>query len=136
MDVALADATVEIETGSTSRPPTAMAAWISGQQILAVSRPAPVTVGGLTGLRLDVRARPGAHLPVCHVSGDTFSVALLFSGLAPSSLDHGVSRGMTMRLYLLRSQHNLLAIEIDDIDHAPGTVAGLSRVAERFHFAA
>ena len=115
--------------------PTAMAAWLSGQRLLAVSRPAPVTVGGLSGLKVDVRARPGAHLPTCHVDGDTFSVALLFSGLAPSSLDHGVIRGMTMRLYLLRFQHGMLAIELDDIDHAPGTVAGLSRVAEGFRFA-
>lgn len=116
--------------------PPAMAAWLAGQRILAVSHPAPVTVGGLSGLEVDVRARPGAHLPVCHVDGDTFSVALLFSGLAPSSLDHGVIHGMTMRLYLLRFQHGLLAVELDDIDHAPGNLAALSSVAEGFRFAA
>jgi len=114
--------------------PTAMAAWLSGQHVIAVSRPVPVAVGGLTGLEVDVRARPGAHLPTCHVNGDTFSVALLFSGVAPSSLDHGVIRGMTMRLYLLSFHHGILAIELDDIDQAPGTVADLSRVAEGFRF--
>ena len=39
-----------------------------------------------------------------------------------------------MRLYLLSFHHGILAIELDDIDQAPGTVADLSRVAEGFRF--
>jgi hypothetical protein len=115
--------------------PAAMTAWLAGQSILQVSHPSPVSIGGLRGLRVDVRARPGASLPTCHAGGDDVTVALLFSGLAPSSLDHGVIHGMTMRLYLLRFHGGILAVELDDIDRAPGTLGDLSAVAEGLRFA-
>ena len=41
-----------------------------------------------------------------------------------------------MRLYLLAFQHELLDIELDDIDTAPGTLASLSKVAEKLRFRA
>jgi len=43
---------------------------------------------------------------------------------------------LTMRLYLLAFQHELLDIELDDIDTAPGTLASLSKVAEKLRFRA
>ena len=63
------------------------------------------------------------------------TVELLFSGVTPSSLDHGVIPRMTMRWYLLRYQSGILAIELDDIHAAPANLASLSAVAERIRFA-
>lgn len=58
----------------------------------------------------------------------------LFTGVPPSSLDHGVIRGMTMRLYLLTLHHQVLCIELDDIDKAPSNLVALSRVVRRLWF--
>jgi hypothetical protein len=58
----------------------------------------------------------------------------MFSGLPPSSLDHGVIVGMTMRLYLLRYHSQVLAFELDDIDAAPGNLATYSDVVKQLQF--
>jgi hypothetical protein len=114
--------------------PDAMMKWLGGQSALTVRPPSHVTVGGLRGLVTDVRTKPGARLPTCREGGDSVTVFLLFSGVPPSSLDHGVIAGMTMRLYLLSYHGQVLAVEIDDLDRAPGTLADYSAVVERLKF--
>jgi hypothetical protein len=116
------------------RTPQGMADWMLAQPVLSVTEPADVTVGGLTGLMVDVRTQPGAELPSCTDSGTSVSVFVLFSGVSPSSLDHGVVPDMTMRLYMLDYNGGVLMIEISDIDSAPGDLAGLSAVAEQLQF--
>jgi|tagenome__1003787_1003787.scaffolds.fasta_scaffold20958169_3 hypothetical protein len=115
--------------------PDAVAAWIGQQPLLDVTAPAPVEVGGLHGLVVDIRAQP-APLPTCQLGNETIEVVLLFSGVSPSSLDHGVIHDMTMRLYLLDYQDQVLAIEVDDIDAAPADLDSLSSVAEGLSFSA
>lgn len=116
--------------------PQAIVEWMSAQPELTVTAPSAVTVGGLRGLRTDVRVRDGATLPTCMdpQSHEKVTVFLLYTGVAPSSLDHGVIPGMTMRLYLLEHHYGTLAIEISDIDSAPATADELTAVAERFSF--
>src|SRR5436305_13161512 len=114
--------------------PHAIAGWIGRQRALDVTAPTAVTVGGLHGVRIDVRVRPGARLPTCVDGTNRVTVFLLFIGLAPSSLDHGVIAGMTMRLYLLARGGATLAIEVDDIDRAPVDLARLAAVAESLQF--
>jgi hypothetical protein len=92
-------------------------------------------VGGLSGVVVDVSVRPSATLPTCRDGSASVTVEVLFSGVPPSSLDHGVIPRMTMRLYLLSYQRGILAIELDDIHEAPGNLASLSAVAERIRFA-
>ena len=113
----------------------ALAEWIGRRPGLRASKPTPVTVGGLTGVMTDVRARPGARLPTCVDNGTRVTVALLISGVSPSGLDHGIIAGMTMRLYLLDTGSQVLAIELDDIDEAPGNLASLVAAVKalRFH---
>jgi hypothetical protein len=114
--------------------PDAMMSWLGRQSALTVSPPSSVTVGGLHGLVTDVRRKPGARLPTCREGGDSVTVFLLFSGVPPSSLDHGVIIGMTMRLYLLSHHGQVLAVEVDDLDRAPGKLADYSAVVERLRF--
>ena len=115
--------------------PQGMVDWMRQQPELSVTDAVRTTVGGLAGLMVDVRARPGAVLPSCVDSGNTVTVFLLFSGKSASVLDHGVVPGMTMRLYMLDYEGGILLIELTDIDAAPVDMANLAAVAEKFQFA-
>ena len=123
----------ELQPGAGTSPKV-MAAWFRRQPDLVVSSPEPVRVGGLRGVVLDLRTKPGAKLTSCTVGGQEIIVAGLFSGVAPSSLDHAVIPGMTMRLFLLSSAGNVLGIELDDIDQAPGGLDQLTATARRLEF--
>lgn len=114
--------------------PEAMTKWMQGQAVLDVSTPTAVNVSGLTGLVTDVRVRKGAKVPHCEEGGDRVEVALLFSGLPPSSLDHGAIPNMTMRLYMLAYSGDILSIEVSDIDAAPGNADEYSKEVEQFRF--
>ncbi len=114
--------------------PEGMSAWFEQQAELLVSEPEAVTVGGLDGVLIDMRTRPDAVLPSCHEGPQEVSVAGLFTGLPPSSLDHGTIPRMTMRLYLLAYGGGVLAIEVDDIDDAPGDLDTMSDVVRDFEF--
>jgi hypothetical protein len=131
----LPDCTTTLVPGIASTP-RAMTTWLRQQSALNVSSPAPVTVGGLQGLVTDVRAKPGAKLPTCREGAIPITVFVLFSGVAQSHLDHGVTAGMTMRLYLLSYQGQVLAVELDDIDAAPGDLTSLSGVVRQLQFSA
>jgi hypothetical protein len=114
--------------------PDAIARWIRRRPELRVSSPSAASVGGLRGLRVDVRARPGARLPTCTSLGDPITVLVLFRGLPPSDVEQGVAAGTTLRLYLLRYRGGTLAIQMTDKDHAPGTLRQQAAVVERFAF--
>jgi hypothetical protein len=116
--------------------PRAMMTWLGRQAALEVTPPAPVSVGGLHGLVTDVRTKPVAKLPTCRKGTTPVTVFVMFSGLPPSSLDHGVIVGMTMRLYLLSYHSQVLAVEMDDIDAAPGNLATYSAVVKQLQFGA
>jgi len=114
--------------------PAAMVAWMNQQSSITLSAPHKAALGGLEGLVTDVAVKPGATLPTCREGTSTFSVFVLFSGRSPSSLDHGVIPDMTMRLYLLGDRGHVLAVELDDIDSAPGTLESLDTTAHRLTF--
>lgn len=116
------------------RSPQVMAAWFARQRDLAASKPKPVVVGGLRGVVLDLRTAPRTSLTSCTVNGQRIELAGLFSGVAPSALDHAVIPGMTMRLFLLARERQVLGIELDDIDRAPGNLADLTAVARDITF--
>lgn len=114
--------------------PAAMAAWFRTQGNLIATRPHPMRVGGLRGVALDLRYRPGTELAHCRDGGQVLEFAGLFSGRTPSSLDHAVVPGMTMRLLLLGYDDAVLGVELDDIDKAPGGLTELNQVARHFVF--
>ncbi len=115
--------------------PEAMASWFQQQPDLDATQPAPVQIDGLQGVVIDLRSKPAADQSFCIIDGKQIDVAGLFSGVPPSSLDHAVIPGMTMRLYLLAFGGKVLGIELDDIDSAPGDLAQLSSVATSLKFA-
>jgi hypothetical protein len=122
--------------GTESGPtPEEMVDYYRSQQNLAVSNVREVEVGGRAGLVLDIEAAPGVPLDRCKEGTTRVEVNQVISGVDGASLDHGVIRDMTMRLYLLRDEGRVIGIEITDIDAAPGTLDSMSPVAESLRFA-
>ena len=68
-----------------------MAANYEQRPNLTTSRPVPITIGGLTGVMVDMRTKPGSKLDVCTVNGQRLELAGEFNGLSPSSLNTPLS---------------------------------------------
>jgi hypothetical protein len=79
-----------------------------------VSHPREVTIGGLSGLAVDIRMIPGTEA-ACEVEGGYFIVPLII-GVGPASLEHSVSDGLLTRLYVLENGDSNVVIEVSDID--------------------
>jgi hypothetical protein len=96
-----------------------LAAWLTANPLLDVTPAAPVTVGGLDGVRMDVRIAPGAQNqdPGCPVQ-----VCVPFvRGSDPTppiewSWDWGSAGLETQRLYLVTSNEGVVAIFVDSFD--------------------
>ena len=114
--------------------PAGMAAWLRGNPVVSATRPVAATAGGLDGLVLDLRVKPGARLPRCRNGLTFFSAELLFRGLPPSTVAHGLVPGMTMRLYLLPYDDRVLAVELVDTRVGPGSLQTLSNVVDHITF--
>lgn len=123
-----------IDQLSGSWTPTRMASWFTRQPDLITSRALPVSIGGLEGVMVDLRTKPGARLTSCTDGGQRIKLAGLFTGQSPSSLDHAVIPNMTMRLIMLASAGKVLLVELDDIDDAPVGLTTLTAVARRLEF--
>ncbi|WP_297345179.1 hypothetical protein [Amnibacterium sp.] len=117
--------------------PNAFAAWLGRQKDVSATSPVPVSVGGLRGLRIDLSVKPRAALARCtdDESGDPVRYRPILTGEGASSLDHGLIADLTMRLHLLAWKQGVLAIEVDDVEKAPGTLTSPSAVAETLRFA-
>ncbi|WP_062202155.1 hypothetical protein [Demequina salsinemoris] len=114
--------------------PQQLASWMARRPWIEATEAVPVSIGGLSGVMLEVRAREDVDLPTCHEGLDEVTVGALIMGQDPSSLLHGVIPHMTMRFYLLAYDGGTLAIEISDIDSATATMDQLATVAESFVF--
>ena len=117
--------------------PAAFAAWLGRLKNVSATSPVTVTVGGLHGVRVDLRVKSENALPRCtdDDTGTKIRYQPIFLGLNQSALDHGLGPpGLVMRLYLMASENGVLGIEVDDIPKAPGTLAALSAIAEQWRF--
>ena len=123
-----------IQPVSGTWSPKKTEAWFRTRPNPTTRRAVPVPIGGLSVVEVDLRTRPGAKLESCTDAGQPVEIAGLFTGLSPSSLDHGVIPGMTMRMILLGADDGVLLIEIDDIDAAPVGLPALTAVANQFRF--
>lgn len=92
-----------------------LTAWMSSRDGLEVTQPVRVSVGGLTGVMLDVGLDPG-WTGTCPFSEGTPVVPLII-GSGVSQLAHSVAPGMKERLYLLSYRTGTVTIEIG---HVPG----------------
>jgi hypothetical protein len=117
--------------------PGAVSSWLRRQPGVIATPPVAVTVGGLHGLRTDLALDPHVAAPRCtdDATGAVVRYRPILLGQGASGLDHGLIPDLAMRLYLLVYKGGVLAIEVDDVATAPGTLASLSAVAETLRFA-
>jgi hypothetical protein len=109
--------------------------WLHVLPSLSVSRPASVTIGGLSGFRVDVRLHkhwtkicPGFQPP-------PYVETLTGRPPSPSDLSHGIGpRPEVQRLYLLKYRHGTLAIELFARKGA-AKLPAYSKVVKTFKFA-
>jgi hypothetical protein len=104
--------------------------WIDNNPGLKATNDHAVTVGGLTGRVVDLRVVK-TWKKVCE--GSRLPQVTLEAGSSPSSLIHGILKGMAWRVYLLSYHGGVLAIEVDDIRDA-GRLDAYSTVVAAFNF--
>jgi hypothetical protein len=113
-----------------ARTPEAMAAEFQARPGLVTTTPRAVTVGGLSGLVIDISMAPD-WTGTCFYSGEP--AVQLMGGVAPSVFDHAVISGLVLRLYLLERGNSTLAIEIGDFtDEA--NLDEYTEIVEQFEF--
>lgn len=123
-------AQAESDEPGVARTPEAMTAEFQARPGLVTTDPEPVTIGGLSGLVMDISMAPD-WTGTCFYT-DEPGVQLI-GGVPPSEFDHGIDRGMTMRLYLLARGATTLAIEISDYSDG-AHLDEYSAIVEQFEF--
>ena len=122
----------------TARTPDEFVRWLRQQPGFAPFVPRPVTIGGLSGVVVDLTMRKDFKQPCPWSRG--LPAQQVLTGLPPSpdQLNHSIGppapRRMVMRLYLLHYKHGTLGIEIDDV-RGDSRLATYSAVVKTFHFA-
>ena len=93
--------------------------WLASHPLLHVTPPKAATVGGLSGVTMDITIAAGAvsHYGDCPVQ----TCVAIFRGVDPSkfptwSWDWGLGGPETQRLYLLSSPDGVLALFVDSFD--------------------
>ena len=88
--------------------------WLRRHPLLHVTKPRPVTVGGLHGVVMDISKAPGTTGKGCTFGENTGAVAFIVGGRGPASLHHVIldEPGFKERLYLLRYKRGNVAIEV------------------------
>ena len=93
--------------------------WLSSHPLLEVTPATSVTIGGLSGMSMDIRIAPGAvnRVPECPVQ----TCVVIFKGQdstakPPWHWDWGSIDGETQRLYLLTASDGVIAIFVDSFD--------------------
>jgi hypothetical protein len=112
--------------------PAAIARAWRHKSYLRATRPRPVRVGGLSGLVIDLRL-PRGFKRSCPFPEFTGPLAVVAAGVAPSSLVHGVIRGLVLRYYLLANGTRTLAIEVDALKRGRN-LARYARIVRQFRF--
>jgi hypothetical protein len=93
---------------------------------------ARATIGGHAGFVMDLRVKD-AWKKACPWAEGNVVVPILV-GRGASGLEHGLPKGVAIRLYLLDNDDSTMAIEVDDIGDA-GRLDAYSDVVETFQFA-
>jgi hypothetical protein len=112
--------------------PEEIASAIRQDSNLAVTEPQATKVGGLRGLVMDIELAEDLS-DDCPSFGEEGHAVPLILGVAPSSLDHAIVDGLTMRLYLLEHDGGSLAIEVDDL-HEGRNLTAYSKLIRGFAF--
>lgn len=107
--------------------------WLQHQPSLVATAPRPVTVGGLTGVQVDVSMSTTAK--VCSAPNiPAFAPTII--GTGETHLTHAVDP--PQRLYLFDHSGKILVIEIDDAPHGGSQFddwwAEAAQITKTFHF--
>ena len=87
--------------------------WLRRHPLLRVTRPVPVSIGGLHGVFMNISKAPGTEGQGCtYEETITGAVPFIIGGRGPASLHHTLLDGWKERLYLLRYKRGNVAIEI------------------------
>ena len=120
--------------------PAQIAAYWARLPAIKVTATRPVTVGGLSGVVVDIVANLAQHA-MCPDPSSSWGYQPLLVGVGPASLEHGMTRKLSWRVYLLSWSTSLqgqtitstIAIEIDDVNGG-GHLDAYSQVATTVHF--
>ena len=106
--------------------------WLASSQLLDVTAATPVTVGGLSGVTMDITIAAGAvnHPPSCHIQ----TCVPIFKGQDLTALpawhwDWESDGPEIQRLYLLTASDGVVAIFVDSLDGT--TFETLSKAADQ-----
>ena len=102
---------VEQAAAPTVTTPQVYVDWLRAQPQLATTEPSTVTIGGLTGLQVDVSL---VEDQACSDPAIAEAYGLVILGIGPSQLTHGVVPNYPLRLDLLADGQGVLAVELAD----------------------
>jgi hypothetical protein len=106
-------------TASVDQTVTGLSDWVASNDLLAVTAATPITVGGLSGVTMDITIAPGA---VSHPSDCPVQTCVhIFKGEDMTARpvwhwDWGSADGEIQRLYLLTASDGVVAIFVDSFD--------------------
>ena len=89
-----------------------LAAWFGSLDMIEVSEPQPVTVGGLDGLQVDISQLPGAE--PCTFGGGVSTPLIIGDGRI-SHLHHVVGAELDVRLVFLDYEEGNITLEITNV---------------------
>jgi hypothetical protein len=114
--------------------PAQIAAYWAQLPATTTTAPRQVTVGGLNGLVLDITPNPAVAKAFCTDPSSSYGYEPLLEGIGPASLNHGMIKGLHLRVYLLtESDGSTLAIEVDDL-HGGVNLATYSSIVDAMQF--
>jgi hypothetical protein len=90
-----------------------LVAWLQAAPGLTTSEGTPITVGGLDGVRLDLKVAPEWDRP-CFYSDGKPVVPLIYSSAFPGGYNWAISRPTSMRWYVLDAGNRVLIVDIED----------------------
>ena len=109
--------------------------WLRHEPGIALTNLTPVTIGGLSGVVVDLRMRKDWKKTCPWSHGIPAQQALTGLPPSPSELNHSMlPPPMVMRLYLLHYQHGTLGIEVDEVS-GDSKLDSYSAVVKTFRFA-
>ena len=120
----------------TARTPEQIARWFRTQPGFAPFTPKTASIGGLSGLVVDLRMRDDWTTPCKWSQGRPGQQAITGLEPSPDEMNHSlVLRPGVMRLYLLRYNGGTLAVEIDEVQGG-SELDAYSALVKTFGFAA
>jgi|HubBroStandDraft_6_1064221.scaffolds.fasta_scaffold27592_3 hypothetical protein len=115
------DCSGEVSAPGVGTAPGQIAAYWAGLPTIKVTAPRAVTIGGLSGVVVDIVANL-ARNAICPDPSSSWGYQPLIVGVGPASLEHGLIKTLSLRIYLLtwsaqgQKTTSTIAIEIDDLN--------------------